>query len=107
MSSSNRGAPAPTDIVRIQISLDIDVQDLLTDHRLHDDSLDMPHVLALIERDRRPSLPDTPSGLRDLVQSVMEAWGAVHPAPLVRLGRGRVTWQVEGPLRDSPEPATA
>ena len=98
MATSNQGALAPSGTVRVQISFEMSVQDVLSPLELiHNDELHLPSVQEQVARYRINILPEGEVELLERIQSICDYTEAVAVPILNRLARGRVTWRVERP----------
>ena len=98
MASSNQGALAPTGTVRVQISFEMSVLDVLSPLELiYNDELHLASVQEQVARYRINVLPEGDAELLERIQSICHYTEAVAIPILERLARGRVEWLVERP----------
>ena len=86
--------PHPPDTLHIRIDLVVDVEDILSKHRFHEDSM---HLQQMDEWDRLDRLPEDDEELLRRIWLIFEIWDAAHEEPVRRLARGRALWTVVRP----------
>ena len=86
--------PHPPGTLHIRIDLVLDVEDILSMHRFHEDSM---HLQQMAERDRLDALPEDDAELLKRISLIFEVWDAAHEEPLRRLAHGRAIWTVIRP----------